>query len=211
MLERMRRRIFLVSVVSMPGLALGLQGCGRNGPRLPRIDGGGVILAFGDSLTFGTGANAEESYPAILERLIARKVVRSGVPGETAAEGLARLPEILDESGPQLMILCLGGNDLLRRAEDATVKDSLRRMIQLARSKGTSVVLMAPPRPGVFTEAPPLYGELAKEFGVPLEANILKAVLTDNALKSDIVHPNAKGYAKIADALAKLLKDAGAL
>jgi lysophospholipase L1-like esterase len=197
-------------VLATPAIVT-LAACGRRRPLLPRLEGGGVVLAFGDSLTYGTGAEGDESYPAILERRIGHRVVRSGVPGETAAEGLARLPAVLEEAKPQLMILCLGGNDLLRRAEDAKVKDSLRRMIALAKERGTSVVLLAPPRPGVFTEAPAFYAELAKEMAIPLDADILKTVLTDNSLKSDLVHPNAKGYARIADALAKLLKDSGAL
>lgn len=205
----MNRRTALRALAAIAVAAAG--GCGRRRPLLPRLEDGGVVLAFGDSLTYGTGAQAEESYPAVLERRIGRRVVRSGVPGETAAEGLARLPDVLRETAPQLMILCLGGNDLLRRAEDGKVKEPLRRMIALAKERGTAVVLLAPPRPGVFTDAPPLYAELAKETGVPLEGEILKTVLTDNALKSDLVHPNAKGYARIADALAKLLKDAGAL
>jgi lysophospholipase L1-like esterase len=206
-----KRRQLLRSLVVIPGTALALYGCGRRNPRLPRIDDNGVILAFGDSLTFGTGASAEESYPAVLAKLVARKVVRSGVPGETAAEGFARLPEVLEESAPQLVIFCEGGNDLLRRAEDNAVKESLRKSIRLIRERGTALVLLAPPRPGVFTDAPAFYAELATESGIPLEADILKTVLTDNSLKSDLIHPNAKGSRRIAEALAKLLKDAGAV
>lgn len=206
----MRRRTFLRTALVIPGwLALGA--CGQRKPRLPRIDDSGVILAFGDSLTYGTGATPEQSYPAALERLAKRRVVRSGVPGETAVEGLERLPSVLKEAEPQLLILCLGGNDLLRRGDERSVKSALKAMIELAQARGVSVVLMAPPRPGVFTDAPPLYAELAKELAVPLEAEILKSVLMDNALKSDLIHPNEKGYARIAEALAKLLRDSGAL
>ena len=210
MLGRMRRRTVLGALLAVPAwLALG--GCGRGKPRLPRIDEAGVILAFGDSLTYGTGAAPEQSYPATLERLAKRRVVRSGVPGETAAQGLDRLPDVLRDAAPQLLILCLGGNDLLRRGDERSVKSALKAMIELAHGRGVAVVLMAPPRPGVFTDAPPLYGELAKELAVPLEADVLKSVLMDNSLKSDLIHPNAKGYARIAEALLRLLRDAGAL
>jgi len=207
----MRRRDFIVSLAALPPLAGGLHGCGRRAPPLPHVDAGAVILAFGDSLTFGTGARPEESYPAVLEKLVLRRVVRSGVPGETAEEGFVRLPGVLEDAEPQLVILCEGGNDLLRRAEDSAVKESLSKSIALIRERGTSVVLMAPPRPGVFTDTPPFYLELAKELRLPLEAEILKTVLLDKALKSDLVHPNAKGYTKIAEALAKLLKETGAV
>jgi acyl-CoA thioesterase I len=207
----MRRRVFVSLFVTALGIALGLDGCGKPAPQLPKVEAGGTVLAFGDSLTFGTGANPEESYPAVLERLIARKVVRSGVPGEVTEQGLARLPEALDEFAPQLVILCLGGNDMLRRTDEAAAVSNLRAMIKLVRDKGAAVVLMAPPRPTVLSSAPEYYAALAKEFRIPLEAEVLPKVLSDKTLKSDLIHPNAKGYAKVAEALAKLLKAAGAV
>jgi len=207
----MRRRAFVSLCCAAPGLALALAGCGKRGPGLPRIDAGGTVLAFGDSLTYGTGASPEESYPAVLERLIARKVVRAGVPGEVTAAGLARLPEALEENEPQLLILCLGGNDLLQRLDEAATISNLRAMIKLARERGTAVVLLAPPRPALLTSAPEFYAELAGEFRIPLEAEVLTSVLSDKSLKSDLIHPNAKGYRRIAEALAKLLKSAGAI
>lgn len=201
----MRRRRFLLSLIALAG-----AGCGSP-VRLPKLDPGATIVAFGDSLTFGTGASEEESYPAALERLIGRRVIRSGVPGEVTSEGLARLPGVLDEHQPQLLILGLGGNDLLRRMDEKATASNLRAMIQLARNRGIGVVLLAPPRPALLTSVPEYYAQLAKEFKVPLEADVLKAVLTDNGLKSDMIHPSAKGYARVAEALAKLLKSAGAI
>ena len=66
----------------MSGTTL-LAGCGKRRPRLPRVESGQTILAFGDSLTFGTGAQPGEAYPAVLEKLIGRKVVSEGIPGES--------------------------------------------------------------------------------------------------------------------------------
>ncbi len=185
--------------------------CGRSGPRVEKLDRDAVVLAFGDSLTFGTGAGTGDSYPAVLERRIGRRVVNAGVPGETSAQGLARLPETIEEVKPRLLILCHGGNDFLRRLDEAAAARNVRRMIEEARAKGVDVVLLATPKPGLPPTIPAFYGEIASELGVAFEEAAVRKVLLDNRLKSDLVHPNAQGYARIAEALEDLLKDAGAL
>jgi lysophospholipase L1-like esterase len=81
-----------------------VSGCGQEA-KLPPLASDSVLLAFGDSLTFGTGANENESYPAQLEKLSGRRVVREGVPGEVSGSGLARLPAALDEHRPRLLLL----------------------------------------------------------------------------------------------------------
>jgi lysophospholipase L1-like esterase len=189
-----------------------LVGCGPSYPKLAKLDANATILAFGDSLTFGTGAGAGDSYPAQLELLAARKVVRSGVPGEVSEEGLARLPDVLDEVKPALLVLCHGGNDFLRKMDDARARSNVREMVKLARDRGIAVVLVATPKPaGIGIGVPLFYAEIGQEFGVPVEAKVMEAVLTDRKLKSDLVHPNATGYRKIAEAVAKVLQKSGAL
>ena len=171
-----------------------------------------MVLTFGDSLTHGTGANPSEAYPAVLERsLPGVKVVNAGLPGETSAEGLARLPATLDEVRPALLILCHGGNDFLRRLDEKAAKENIRAMIELARSRGIPVVLLATPKPGLPPSVPPLYGEIARELKLPFEESSIRAVAADNRLKSDLVHPNARGYAKIAEAVRQVLEKSGAL
>jgi len=188
-----------------------LAACSGGQPKLARLAPDAVVLAFGDSLTFGQGANPGESYPARLEALIGRKVVSSGIVGETSAEGLARLPAALDEAKPQLVILCEGGNDFLRKLDEAQAADNLRAMVRLAKSRGAQVVLIAVPKPGLLPSPADFYAVVAKEFGVPHEEAALRKILTDNALKADLVHPNATGYAKLAEAIAALLKQTGAV
>ena len=115
-----------------------------------------IVLAFGDSLTFGTGAAEDESYPAQLERMIGRRVVRAGVPGEVTAQALARLPAALDEHAPRLLLLCIGGNDFLRRLGNPQAERNVREMVKLARSRGVAVMLIGTPEPG-FTVTPPAF------------------------------------------------------
>jgi lysophospholipase L1-like esterase len=185
--------------------------CGGGQPKLARLAPDAVVLAFGDSLTAGVGANAGESYPARLEALIGRKVVSSGVPGETSSAGLERLPVALEEAKPQLVILCEGGNDFLQKLDEAQAASNLRAMVRLAQSRGAQVVLIAVPKPGLLPSPADFYAAVAKDLTVPNEENALKKILTDNSLKSDLVHPNAAGYAKLAEAVAALLRKTGAV
>ena len=180
-------------------------------PALPRLGSGDVVLAFGDSLTYGTGASPEESYPAVLARLIGRDVVRSGVPGELSDEAPARLPATLDEHQPTLLLLCSGGNDLLRRVDEGRIEANLRAMIELARSRGVAVVLIGVPKPRLIGGPPEFYARLAKEYKLPYEGEIVKDLLFNNATKSDMIHPNADGYRRMAEAIARLLKEGGAV
>ena len=202
----MRAHWFMV-----PLLAALLAGCGGKVPQLARIGAGDVIVAFGDSLTYGTGAAEHESYPAVLAQLIGRTVVRSGVPGEVTAQSLQRLPEVLDEHKPKLVIVCLGGNDMLRKISEAETTANLRAIVRQVKASGAHAVLIGVPRPALLTSAPKFYEEIAKEFGIPYEGATVTGVLYKPEYKSDTIHPNAQGYRKIAEALAELLRKAGAL
>lgn len=208
-----RRRFLSHGAKVAAGLALaGLLGaCGRKSGKLARLASDAVVLAFGDSLTFGTGAANGQSYPAQLERMIGRKVVASGVPGEVSAAGLARLPAVLDQVQPKLVVLCHGGNDILRRMSDSQTADNLKAMIRLIKSRGADIILIGVPKPGIFPSTADFYGEVADEFGIPFEDGVLKQVLTDSNLKSDAVHPNGLGYGKVAEAVSAILRSSGAL
>lgn len=187
-----------------------LSACGQQA-KLPPLAPDAVVLAFGDSLTYGTGANEEQSYPAQLARITGRRVVREGVPGEVSATGLARLPAVLDEHQPRLLILCHGGNDFLRRLPKAQAAENVRSMIRLARDRGIEVLLIGTPEIGFTLTPPEFYAEIAKEFGIPYEGDALTKILRNGELKSDQIHPNAQGYRLMAERVADLLKKAGAI
>jgi acyl-CoA thioesterase-1 len=184
--------------------------CGER-PKLERLSSDAVVLAFGDSLTFGTGASEEESYPAQLQKLIGRRVVRAGVPGEVTGQALERLPAALDEHTPRLLLLCIGGNDFLRRLGNEQAERNVRAMVKLARSRGVGVLLIGTPEPGFTVSPPAFYAGVAKEFRLPYEGGIIGQVLKDSTLKADPVHPNARGYRVIAERLAATLKQSGAI
>jgi acyl-CoA thioesterase-1 len=170
-----------------------------------------TVLAFGDSLTYGTGTSRDKAYPAILSTLIGRKVINSGIPGEVSQKGLQRLPAQLKKYQPELLILCHGANDILRKKDMAAAKKNIQQMIDLARSNNIQVVLIGVPEFGIFLNTSPIYAELAETNKLPLEKDIIGDILANNALKSDHIHPNAPGYQLLAEKVRDLLVTAGAL
>ncbi len=197
---------FLFALVAI----LLLAACER-APTLPKLNAHDVIVAFGDSLTHGTGAASDTAYPAVLAGLTGRTVINAGVPGDTTTSGLARLPEVLAEHRPRLVLLCLGGNDMLRKHPAAATENNLRLLIQTIRASGAEVVLIAVPAPKLFGGAPDFYARIAEDMRLPLEADVFNDVLKDNRLKSDPIHANAAGYRVVAERLAEFLVEAGAL
>ena len=208
----MNSRIYnaLISLLLTIIISVGLAACSSQ-PKLPRLADDAVIVAFGDSLSFGTGVEPAQSYPAVLEQLIGRRVVNVGIPGEVTGDGLSRLPEILEREKPALLLLCHGGNDQLRRLDQQQAANNIREMIRLAQDRGVAVVLIAVPAPGLSLSPPPMYREIAKELSLPLEEETLSTILADSSLKSDYVHPNAAGYRRLAESIVAILKKSGAI
>lgn len=190
---------------------LALAACSYTPPPLPRLAQDDVVLAFGDSLTYGTGVDEAQSYLSVLSQLIQRQVVRAGVPGEQTADGMARLPDELDTTHPKLLLLCLGGNDLIHKVAPETIAANLRQMVQMARQRGIAVVLIGVPEPKLFGGVPAFYADLAKQDNIPFEGAVFKKILFDNSKKSDPIHPNAAGYRIVAEQIAALLHAAGAV
>ena len=201
-----RAQRYFIALVAV----LFLAACGR-APTLPKLSPHDVILAFGDSLTHGTGASEAAAYPAVLAALSGHTVINAGVPGDTTATGLQRLPAVLDEYKPRLVLLCLGGNDMLQKQPAATTENNLRLLVQTIRSSGAEVVLIGVPEPKLFGGAPDFYARVARDMKLPLENDVFNDVLKDARLKSDPIHANAAGYHQVAERLAEFLRETGAL
>lgn len=184
--------------------------CSKPVPLTP-VSGGATVLAFGDSLTFGLGTRPENSYPAILATMTGLNVINAGIVGETSAEGVARLPSLLAEHRPAIVIICMGGNDYLQRLDEAALERNLRAMVSLVRASGAQAVMLAIPRLGLSFKPSPVYERIASEMNVPLEAHAFPSVLSKGSLKSDMIHPNTDGYREIAVHVAGLLRSSGAI
>lgn len=195
-----------------------LTACGkRKTAAVQALPAGAVVLALGDSITHGTGAAPEASYPAQLAQLTGWNVVNGGVPGDTSAQALARLPALLAEHRPALVIVSVGGNDFLRRLPEADTVANLRRIVTMAREAGAQVLLVAVPRPtlaaavGAGLSDHPLYEKLGGELALPVHTGGWARVLGDPQLKSDQIHANDAGYRVFAEGLVTTLRVMGLL
>jgi len=167
------------------------------------------IVILGDSITDGLGVTRAESYPTLLQSLLAQNghpevaIINAGVSGSTTSSGLSRLRWQL-HTKPDLLILELGANDMLRGQPAALAQKNLADMIALAQAAQVKVLLTGmrvPPNYGTAYEKnfDRIYADLAATYHVPLVPFILEGVAGDPALnQSDGIHPNARGHQKIA-------------
>lgn len=210
----MRRRDWLAFAIGVSGA---LAGCGKSSTGLQgqRLAAGAVVLALGDSITQGVGAAPEAAYPAVLASLTGLKVVNGGVSGDVSAQALERLPPLLAEHRPALVIVSIGGNDFLRRMAASDTEAHIRRIVAQSLEAGAQVLLVAVPQPtfgaavGAGLSDHPLYARLASELQLPLHAGGWARVLGDEALKADQIHANAAGYKVFAEGLAATLRSSG--
>lgn len=205
--EHMKKLVLLIFLV--------LLACAEKHPPQPAIVQGATVLILGDSLSFGTGAKPDEAYPTLLEKATGWHIVNAGIPGDTTSGGLQRLPNLLEEHQPKLLLIELGGNDLLHQVPATQVEENLKSMIAQAKAQGVPIALVAIPEISPLMAAVgnlsdhPLYARVAEETNVPLVTDVFSDVLSKRDLKADQIHPNAQGYALVAKAMQETLKALG--
>jgi acyl-CoA thioesterase-1 len=191
-----------------------LAACGSHSKEAA-LPAGSVVLALGDSLTAGAGVSTEQAWPALLEKRTGWEIINGGVNGDTSAQGLQRLPNLLEQHNPQLVLVTLGGNDMLRHIPQQETAANLGRILALVKAHGAKAVLVATPEPNLMSavfqhlSAPPFYKQVAEQQQVPLIDNAVAEVLSDPQLKGDQVHPNAAGHALLAEKIFRELQSIG--
>jgi acyl-CoA thioesterase I len=189
----MKKLIFLLFILI-------LASCGSHQQKYAAIPQGATVLVLGDSLSYGIGANAGEDYPTLLAKATGWKIINAGISGNTSADGLERLPALLEQENPKLLIVELGGNDFLRQLPKGETISNLKGILTVAKAHGVQPVLVSIPAFNPLNATlgnlsdHPLYETIAKETNTPLVADIFSDVLSDDTLKADQIHPNAQGY-----------------
>lgn len=208
-------------------LAMGLSGCGSAAPEeqpeaapsdvaadeaatIPVMGEPVNVLAFGDSLFAGYGVEQAESYPATLENALRAKginaaVANAGVSGDTTAAGLQRFAFTLDaqEQTPDLVIVELGGNDLLRQLPVEQTRSNLDAMLAELEKRDIDALIMgmrAPPNlgPEFQAEFDGLYADLAKKHDADLVPFFLESIYQSPELfQSDRIHPTPEGIEQL--------------
>ncbi|HEX3108706.1 MAG TPA: GDSL-type esterase/lipase family protein [Thermoanaerobaculia bacterium] len=175
---------------------------------------GSNVIAFGDSLTAGYGANAGEDYPSRVSAATGIAIINAGISGDTTEMALARIDQDVLSRDPRIVIVGLGGNDYLQSVPIATTETNLRSIIDKIESAGAAVILLGFRFPSLNADYEAMYQRVAKDERCLFVANVLSGILTHPELKSDEVHPNGRGYQVMADRIAgplqKVLRAANA-
>lgn len=157
-----------------------------------------TIVAFGDSLVEGYGSTKGNDFVTLLSEKLRKPIINLGQSGNTTAEGLSRINEVIIRD-PGTVIVLFGGNDYLRNISESETFANLRQIIGMLQSNGAFVVLLGI-QGGLFNDTyKSSFESLAKETGVVYVPNVLAGLFGDPKYMSELVHPNDAGYAKIAD------------
>ncbi|MBI3221490.1 MAG: arylesterase [Nitrosomonadales bacterium] len=181
----------------------------------PAIPAGSPVLALGDSLTEGVGVKPEQAWPRLLSGRTGWIVINGGISGDTSGAALQRLPSLLEEHTPVLVLITLGGNDMLRRLPQQETVANLETAIAMIKAHGAKPVLLATPNPSLMgavfqnLSAPDFYRKVADAQQVPLIEDAIADVLSDPQLKVDQLHPNAAGHALLSEKIFDELKSIG--
>ncbi len=160
----------------------------------------GPVVVIGDSLSVGVGADRpDEGYVALLEKRLGVKIVNKGISGNTTGDGLARLEDDVLAQKPGLVIIELGGNDFLRKAEPAEVFANLEKMIDRIQAQEVPVLLLGIQSSVLRDQHEADFRALAERKGTAYVPNIVADVAGNQALKADPIHPNSAGYVTVAD------------
>jgi len=200
-----RQTIVLLVVAAIVGVWWFVPRADRTAPT-----SGTNVIAFGDSLVEGVGASRGRDLVWLLSTRSGTPIINAGRRGNTTADALARLDRDVLARDPRVVIVVLGGNDLIRRVPREQTLDNLSRIVERIRARGAGVIL-APVSLGVLVDQyADGYEEIAERTASVLVPDILDGILGHADMTADPIHPNDRGYdlmaARIEPALRAMLR-----
>jgi lysophospholipase L1-like esterase len=186
-------------------LLAAVTGCAKQ--KIKNIDSKGTdIICFGDSMTFGYGANSGEDYPSALIKRVNLPIINAGVDGDTSNEGIKRLSADVLEKSPLLVIIEFGGNDFLKKIPLDVTVNNIKEMIDKIHARGSMIALVDVSAGMILQDYRQEFYKIAKQKGVIFIPGVLNGIITTPQLKSDFLHPNGKGYDLIAERVYRAIK-----
>jgi acyl-CoA thioesterase I len=204
-IQSSRRRFTALIAIVLALTVAAAPGCGGNSPSSPSA--AATVVAFGDSLTFGTGTTGSNDYVSLLSGRTGVSIVNSGRPGETTASALTRLDTIVARDA-DIVIVFLGGNDVLQGVPTQQSVSNITTIVQRIRAGGAAVVLVG------LGNGPPLdpfngaLPGLASQTSSILVPAVLEGIVGVPSLMADVIHPNNAGHAIMADRIEPALRAA---
>ena len=198
------RRVFTVLLAAVLALAgAAAQGC-NDSPTAPSAV---TVVAFGDSLTAGVGTTGDNDYVSLLSNRTGVAIINAGRPGDTTATALARIDGAVLSRDADIVIVLLGGNDLLQGVPVAQRIDNITTIVQRIRADGAAVILVALGNGSLDPFEGALPG-IASQTSSTLVPAILEGIFGVPGLMADLIHPNNAGHAIMADRIEPALRAA---
>lgn len=200
--KSLRFEIALLTLCAI--FSINLTGCTKR--EIKNINAKGKnIICFGDSVTYGYGANAGEDYPSILAKMITLPVINAGIDGDTTLEALKRLQADVLDREPLLVIIEFCGNDFLRKVSLETTVHNIKEMVERIQAQGAMVAIVDVSAGMFLNEYRKAFSKLARDKKAIFVPSVLNAIITNPSMKSDFLHPNANGYKIIAQRVYRII------
>src|SRR3989338_6360159 len=196
-----KSRSQVMAFLSFCFAVMAMTGCAKR--EIKNINSQGTeIICFGDSITFGYGAGPSEDYPTALTKLLNEPVVNAGIDGDTTVKALERLQADILDKNPRLVIVEFCGNDFLKKVPfDDTVKN-IREITDKVQARGAMVAIVDISSGMFLKQYRSAFKKIAREKDAVFVPSVLSRIITNPAMKSDFLHPNARGYQLVAERVA---------
>src|SRR3989344_9586678 len=164
-----------------------------------------LIIFIGDSITAGQGAGAGEDFPSLIGKTLNVPVVNTGVSGNTTHDALLRINKDVISKNPSIVVIELGGNDLLEHVDIGVSRRNFDSILSKISTTGAKIVVLDVNFFVFHQKYETDWRDLAKKYNAVYAPDILEGIIADPRLKFDDIHPNAKGYQKIAEKLTQII------